>query len=44
MMAFQADSVFNLYDALLSLTRSIYRDEHLCQISSLDRFVARFCS
>ncbi len=43
-MAFRANSVFNLYDALLCLTRSIYRDEHLCEISSLDRFVEAFCS
>jgi hypothetical protein len=35
--------MFNLYDALLCLTRSIYRDEHLCEISSLDRFVEAFC-
>jgi len=42
-VAFQANSVFNLYDALLRLTRSIYRDEHLCEISSLDRFVEAFC-
>ena len=42
-VAFQANSVFNLYDALLCLTRSIYRDEHLREISSLDRFVEVFC-
>jgi len=42
-VAFQSDGVFNLYDALLCLTRSIYRDEHLREISSLDRFVEVFC-
>lgn len=42
-VAFQSNSVFNLYDALLCLTRSIYRDEHLREISSLDRFVEAFC-
>jgi len=42
--AFQSDSVFNLYDALLCLTRSIYQDEHLRDISSLDNFVTRFCA
>jgi hypothetical protein len=42
-ISFQSDSVFNLYDALLCLTRSIYRDEHLWKISSLDRFVEAFC-
>lgn len=43
LLSFQADSVFNLYDALLCLNRSIYRDEHLWEISSLDRFVEAFC-
>jgi hypothetical protein len=43
-MAFQTDSVFNLYDALLCLTRSIYRDERLREISSIDEFVDRFCA
>ena len=42
-VAFRSDSVFNLYDALLCLTRSIYRDEHLREISNLDRFVEVFC-
>jgi len=42
-VAFKADSVFNLYDAVLCLTRSIYRDPHLREISSLDRFVVEFC-
>jgi len=42
-VAFQADGMFNLYDALLCLTRSIYRDEHLREISSLDRFAEAFC-
>ncbi|GAB4420710.1 MAG: hypothetical protein Fur0044_17770 [Anaerolineae bacterium] len=43
-VAFQADRVFNLYDAILCLNRSIYRDEHLREISSLDNFAAKFCS
>ncbi len=42
-VAFHANSVFNLYDALLCLTRSIYRDEHLREISSLDKFMGAFC-
>jgi hypothetical protein len=42
-MAFRSDSVFSLYDAILGLTRSIYRDERLREISSVDRFFDRFC-
>lgn len=42
-VAFQVNSVFNLYDALLCLTRSIYCDERLREISSLDKFVEAFC-
>ena len=34
--AFQADRVFNLYDALITLTRSVYRDNRLRDISSID--------
>jgi len=42
-IAFRSNSVFSLYDAILGLTRSIYRDEHLREISSVDRFFDRFC-
>jgi hypothetical protein len=38
-VAFQANSVFNLYDAILCFTRSIYRDEELRTIFTLDRLV-----
>ena len=34
-----ADRVFNLYDGLISFTRSIYRDRHLRDISSLASLV-----
>ena len=30
-------------ETLLCLTRSIYRDEHLREISSMDRFAEKFC-
>ena len=43
-VAFRTDGVFNLYDALLCLTNSIYFDGHLREISSLDKFVEAFCS
>jgi hypothetical protein len=42
-VAFETSGVFNLYDALLCLTRSIYHDDHLWEISSLDQFAARIC-
>ena len=41
--AFRADSVFNLYDAVICLTRSIYRDEHLKEITCLENFVEKLC-
>jgi hypothetical protein len=43
LLAFQAGNIFNLYDTLLCLTRSIYRDEHLREVSSMDRFAEKFC-
>jgi len=42
--AFHSNNIFNLYDALICLTRSIYRDEHLHEISSLERFMNELCS
>jgi len=42
-IAFESNNLFNLYDALICLTRSIYRDEHLRQISSLENFIVEFC-
>ncbi|MGQ4808455.1 hypothetical protein NKDENANG_01838 [Candidatus Entotheonellaceae bacterium PAL068K] len=42
--AFDARGIFNLYDALLCLTRSIYRDDHLREIVSQENFIAKFCS
>jgi len=42
--AFHSDNIFNLYDALICLTRSIYRDEHLHEISSLEKFMTELCS
>jgi len=42
--AFHSNNIFNLYDALICLTRSIYRDEHLREISSLEKFMTEFCS
>jgi hypothetical protein len=42
-IAFEARGVFSLYDALLCLTRSIYHDDHLWEISSLDQFGTRLC-
>ncbi len=42
--AFHSNDIFNLYDALICLTRSIYRDEHLHEISSLEKFMNELCS
>lgn len=39
LVAFKANNVFNLYDALLCLTRSVYRDEDLRRILSLEKLV-----
>lgn len=44
MKVFHSNDIFNLYDALICLTRSIYRDEHLHEISSLERFMDGLCS
>jgi hypothetical protein len=44
LVAFQTENIFNLYDALICLTRSIYRDEQLREISSLEQFMAKFRS
>jgi hypothetical protein len=38
-IAFQSNGVFNLYDALLCFTRSIYRDADLYRILSLERLI-----
>jgi len=38
-VAFEADSIFNLYDALLCLTRSIYRDADLYRLLNLTRLI-----
>ncbi len=43
-IAFRADSVFNLYDAILCLTRSIYRDKDLERLLDISKLVPKFFS
>ena len=38
----QADRMFNLYDAVITLTRSIYRDKHLQNISNISNLAGTF--
>ena len=38
--AFQAGGVFNLYDAVMTLTTSVFRDGHIRQFASMDEFMA----
>ena len=38
----QADRVFSLYDAVITLTRSLYRDKHLEDISSVASLIGKF--
>ena len=42
LVAFHSANIFNLYDALICLTRSIYRDERLRGLSSLEYFMKKF--
>lgn len=41
--AFREDSVFNLYDALLCLTRSIYQDTYLKDVLSVEKVIQSLC-
>ena len=38
----QADRAFSLYDAVITLTRSLYRDKHLQDISSIASLIGKF--
>lgn len=43
-IAFQKQNIFHLYDALLCFTQSLYNDQHLQTITSLENFMQKFCS
>lgn len=43
-ISFRVDSVFNLYDAILCLTRSIYRDKDLEKLLNISKLVPNFFS
>ncbi len=38
--AFRTDGIFNLYDAVITLTTSVFRDEDIRHLASLDQFMA----
>ncbi|GAK61022.1 hypothetical protein U27_00920 [Candidatus Vecturithrix granuli] len=42
-IAFHKHNLFYLYDALLCFTRSLYNDQHLQDITSLENFMDAFC-